>query len=51
MEGHPENFARRKLPIKILNTVLDEETGELMEIRHLMNKPKYRKVWGTYYGN
>ena len=35
----------------MLNAVLDEETEELMEMRHLMKNPKYRKVWGTSYGN
>ena len=35
----------------MLNAVLYEETGELMENRHLMKKLKYREVWGTSYGN
>ena len=30
LKSTPENLARRKLPIQILNTVLYEETGELM---------------------
>ena len=35
----------------MLNAVLDEETGELMEYRHLLKNPKYREIWGHSYGN
>ena len=51
LELTPDNLARRKSPMQILNTVVDEETGELMEMRHLMNIPKYRNLWGKSYGD
>ena len=35
----------------MLNAVLDEDTGELMEYRHLIKNPKYRVIWGNAYGN
>ena len=31
------------------NAVLDEDTGELMEYRHLMKNPKYRQLYGKSY--
>ena len=31
--------------------VLDEETGELLEYRHLIKNPKYKKDWGYSFGN
>ena len=47
----PENCSRRKFPIKMLNAVLYEDTGELMEMRHLMKNSKYRELWAQSYGN
>ena len=47
----PENISGIKLPIQMFRAVLDEETWELMEMRHLMNNPKCRKVWVTSHGN
>ena len=47
----PENFARRRFPIQMHNAVLDDDTGELMEMIHLMKNPKYRELWGKSYGN
>ena len=47
----PTNIDRRKFPIEMLNAVLYEETGELMEMRNLVNIPKYHKVWIKLYGN
>ena len=35
----------------MLNAVLNEDTGELMEYRHLIGNPKYREIWGQAYGN
>jgi len=47
--------AQRKFPLQLLcemaNAVLDAETGELMEYRHLMKKPQYKQIWGHAYGN
>ena len=33
------------------NAVLDEETGELLEYRHLIKHPKKKKDWGFSFGN
>ena len=44
-------LAARKLPGHMLNAVLNEDTGELMEYRHLIRDPKYREMWGQAYGN
>ena len=47
--------ASRKFPLEFLceyaNAVLDGETGELMQYRHLINNPKYREDWFTSAGN
>jgi len=40
------HVARRSFPVKILNAVLDKDTGELLEMRHLLVNPKYKDVWG-----
>ena len=48
-------LAARKYPLQLLcemaNAVLDTDTGELMEYRHLMKKPKYKTTWGNAFGN
>ena len=31
--------------------VLDGDTGELLEYRHLMKNPKYKEIWGNSFGN
>ena len=33
----------------MLRTVLDKDTGEFMEYRKLMRKPKYRQLYRNYY--
>ncbi|KAL7524797.1 hypothetical protein ACHAXR_000721, partial [Thalassiosira sp. AJA248-18] len=33
------------------NTVLDGETGEHLEYCHLIQRPKYREVWGKSFGD
>ncbi len=47
--------ASRKYPLAFLcdlaAAVLDGETGEMLEFRHLMKSEKYREVWGDEYGN
>ena len=35
--------------MEMLNTVLDEDTGKLMEYRHLMKSSKYCHLYGTSY--
>jgi hypothetical protein len=43
------NAARQKFPVEMLNTVFDMDTGELMEMRHLLVNPKYKEVWAKLY--
>jgi len=45
----PANASRRSFPAEILNAVLDKDTGELLEMRHLLVNPKYKDVWGKSY--
>jgi hypothetical protein len=45
----PTNASRPSFPAKILNAVLDKDTGELLEMRHLLINPKYKDVWGKSY--
>ena len=33
----------------MLNAVLNNDTGKLMEMRHLLHNPKHTKVWGQSY--
>ena len=46
----PKRAASRKYPKEALAAVLNEETGELMEYRHLIANPKYRPIWKPAYG-
>ena len=39
-------LASRKFPRHMLNTVLNKDTVELMEYRHLIEDPEYREIWG-----
>ncbi len=43
------SLAQPKFPIKILNAVLNKDTGELMEMRQLLHNPKYSNLWGKSY--
>ena len=44
-----QDLAGRRFPIQFIcewaNSVIDGETGELLEYRHLMKRPKYKKPW------
>jgi hypothetical protein len=46
--------ASRKYPLQFLcdlaYAVLDDETGDLLEYRHLMKHPKYKDVWTKSFG-
>jgi len=48
-------LASRKYPAQFIsdyaNAVLDDETGELLEYRHLIKRPKYKEQWGFSFGN
>ena len=50
-----QQAAGRWYPLQFLcdfaNAVLDGETGELLEYRHLIQCPKYREAWSTSFGN
>ena len=45
----PVNASHRLFPVEILNAVLDKDTGELLEMHHLLVNPKYKDVWGKSY--
>ncbi len=45
----PQELASQKIPIKMINTVLNEDTGELMEYRSLMKDPKYQNLYAQLY--
>ena len=51
----PTQASRRHFPLQFLvdyaSAVLDDETGELLEYRHLIQRPKYKKDWGFSFGN
>ena len=47
----PKNLAGWCFPREVLNTVIDEETDEMMEGRNLIGNPKYGESWGKSYGN
>ena len=36
---------------KWANSVIDGETSELLEYRHLIKRPKYKEEWGTSFAN
>eukprot|EP00804_Cyclotella_cryptica_P023186 CCRYP_000381-RA/>CCRYP_000381-RA protein AED:0.13 eAED:0.11 QI:0/0/0/1/0.33/0.25/4/0/1130 len=52
--SHPHLSARhmmqRCFPSNSLAAVLNDDTGELMEYRHLIANPKYRDTWTSAYG-
>ena len=49
------NTSSRKFPMQFLveymNAVLDGETGELLEYRQLIQRPKYKDVWSKSFAN
>ena len=51
----PKSTASRKFPKQFFNkisaAVLDGNTVELLEYRHLMKTPKYKAIWGNSFGN
>ena len=49
MKLSPKQLSIRHFPIEMINAVLNEETGELMEYRHIMKNPKYRQLYETSY--
>ena len=49
MKISPKQLASRRFPIEIINSVINEETGKLMEYRHIMKNTKYRQLYVTSY--
>ena len=45
----PRQLSQRTFPKEVLNAVLNRDTGELMEMRHLLRNPKYSELWGKSY--
>ena len=45
----PKNLASRRFPVEMINAVLNEETGDLMEYRQVMKFPKYQKLYAKSY--
>ena len=47
-------MAGKKFPMNLLcemaNAIMDE-SGEVLEYRHLMAHPQYRQIWGRSFGN
>ena len=52
--ANPQKLASRQFPITFLyevaGAVLDEETGDMLEYRHLVKNPKYRDIWSRAFG-
>ena len=49
MKLSPKQLASLLFPVEMINAVLNEETCELMEYRHIMKNPKYRQIYATSY--
>jgi hypothetical protein len=45
----PRNSSQQRFPTEVLNAVLNKDTGDLMEMRQLLQNPKYSEVWGKSY--
>ena len=50
----PQQATGRRFPLKFLcdlaYSILDEDTGDLLEYRHLMKHPKYKDTWLKSFG-
>lgn len=51
----PAQLASRRFPLQVLcdiaGAVMDDETGEMLEYRHLLKRPKYKDTWSKAFGN
>ena len=45
----PKNLASRHFPVEMINAVLNEQTGELIQYLQVMKCPKYRKLYAKSY--
>ena len=50
----PKRLAAKQFPMQFLfevsGAVMDQETEDMMEYRHLLKNPKYREVWSKAFG-
>ena len=50
----PQKAASRKYPLKLFcelaGAVLDKETGDLLDYRHLVKHLNHKKIWGGAFG-
>jgi hypothetical protein len=50
----PQRLASRQFPLQFLHevagAVMDVETGDMLEYRHLLKNPKYRETWSKALG-
>ena len=46
---YPRILAQRKYPSEMINAVMNQETGEMMEYRQVMKNPKYRALYEKAY--
>jgi hypothetical protein len=51
---NPKRLASRKYPLEMLcefaNAVMDDETGDMLEYRQLIKRPKFRDTWSKAFG-
>ena len=45
----PKSLATRSFPIEMINTVLNEETRELMDYHYILKNPKYQELYFNSY--
>ena len=45
----PKSLSSRRFPVEMINSVLNEEMGELMEYWQVMKCPKYQKLYAKSY--
>ncbi len=45
----PARLTQQKFPTVMLNAVLNNDTGKLMGMCHLLHNPNYTKLWGKLY--
>ena len=45
----PAILSGRRVPLEMLNAILNEETGEIMEYQHIMKSPQYMNLYKNSY--
>ena len=46
---NPARLAKQNNPAEMINAVLNKNTRDLMEMRQLLQNPKYANLWGKSY--